>query len=316
MINNIQALRAFAALNVVLFHTFGQTARVVPGSHLAAFFGNWGNCGVDIFFVISGFIMIYTQDKSPKNSVDFITNRAKKIIPLYWSVSLFFVALLIAAPAQFNHGVFNWKHTITSLLFLSRTSGYDFPVLDPGWTLEYEMFFYILFGLSISIKKIHSFFTVSLILLASTIFFNLNSIVLEFAFGMLIGLFFLRGWFKQYGLAIFLLGCAGMLLSLFFDIELVRVVKFGLPATFIVLGACYLPQTKNAFLIQIGSASYSIYITHAITLPAFYKIIKLSTIPATRIAPDVITLACLICATGVGIVVYWYYEKPIAKILR
>lgn len=317
MINNVQILRAFSALNVVLFHTFGQTAKYGgEGSALARFFGNWGNCGVDIFFVISGFIMILTQYQHPTSTVEFIKDRAKKIVPLYWSISLLFILLLIFVPSAFNQAVFSWKHALTSLLFTSRPFGYDFPILDQGWTLEYEMLFYVLFGLSLSIKRVRPLVIVPLVLVCGTMLTNLNLIVMEFVFGMAVGMIYTKGWLKQYGLPLFATGTIAILASLFFEIDMPRVVRFGIPAFFIVLGSCYLPQIQCKPLILIGSASYSIYITQALTLPAFYKAIKFAKVPINAVGPDLITASCVVVATLVGILVYQCYEKPVARILK
>lgn len=317
MINNLQILRAFAALNVVLFHTFGHTARHSgKDSELADFFGSWGNCGVDVFFVISGFIMVFIQHNTPKDPVEFIKDRATRIIPLYWSVSLFFVMLLIFMPSSFAHALFDWQHALTSFLFVSRISGFAFPVLDPGWTLEYEMFFYILFGLSLSIKKISSLITVPFVLLGCVLFVDLNVIVLEFAFGMFAGFLYIKGWLKKWGWPLFVSGCVSMLSSLFVDIELARVLRFGVPAFFVTLGCCYLPQMNNKLLILIGSASYSIYIVHTLTLPMFFKVFKFTKIPAADVAADVLTVLCVLFSACVGILVYLIYENPLAKLIK
>lgn len=317
MINNIQALRAFAALSVVLLHIFGHTAQHAgDGSVIADFFENWGNCGVDVFFVISGFIMVYMQHKNPKSAAEFIKNRAKKIIPLYWSVSLVFVLLLVLLPSAFRHATFDWKHSLTSFLFVSRAFGFNFPILDPGWTLEYEMFFYILFGLSLSIKKISTMLSVPFILLAGVLFTDLNPIVLEFAFGMLAGLFYVKGWLKRHGPLLFLIGATAILSTLLYPVEMTRVLRFGVPAFFLVIGCCYMPQIQNKPLILIGSASYSIYIIQTITLPVFYKIIAFANVPILTLGPDVITAACMIFTTLVGILVYQFYEKPVERILK
>jgi peptidoglycan/LPS O-acetylase OafA/YrhL len=318
MINNLQALRAFAALSVVLFHTFGQTAKHAGGdSLLADFFGGWGNNGVDIFFVISGFIMVYIQHSNPKGALDFLTNRAKKIVPLYWSVTLLFAALLLLLPAAFNTAVFDFRHTWTSLLFVSRLNGYVFPIVDLGWTLEYEMFFYLLFGLSLALPRLSTLAVVPLILLGCVLLSDINLIVLEFAFGMLAGWLFVQRRLQAWGWPLLLGGCAAMLVSLFFDIEAVpRVLRFGVPAFFIVLGACYVPQTGNRMLIMVGSASYSIYLLHALALPVFYKALKLARVPLHTTEADLISLGAVLFSAAVGILAYQLYEKPVARLLR
>jgi exopolysaccharide production protein ExoZ len=108
-----------------------------------------------------------------------------------------------------------------------------------------------------------------------------------------------------------------MLASLFFDLEaLPRVLRFGVPAFCIVLGACYIPQTSNRLLVLIGSSSYSIYLFHSLTLPVFYKALKFGQVPVNVVGADLITVAGVLFSVIVGILIYQLYEKPIARILR
>jgi exopolysaccharide production protein ExoZ len=69
-------------------------------------------------------------------------------------------------------------------------------------------------------------------------------------------------------------------------------------------------------LILIGSASYSIYIIHTLTLPVFFKVFKLTKIPAADVAADLLTVLCVLFSAGVGILVYLMYEKPVAKLIK
>ncbi|MCW1512823.1 acyltransferase family protein, partial [Acinetobacter baumannii] len=84
MINNIQALRAFAALNVVFYHIIGASISYDLPTSSFLFIKEWGQNGVDIFFVISGFIMVFIQEKNRKSSFEFIKNRVERIVPVYW----------------------------------------------------------------------------------------------------------------------------------------------------------------------------------------------------------------------------------------
>ncbi len=92
MINNVQVLRGFAAFLVLLAHSVGYNERL-----LDPIFGV-GTRGVDLFFVISGFVMVLTTSKRPVTPVQFLLNRAIRIVPLYWILTLAVFAIALVAP--------------------------------------------------------------------------------------------------------------------------------------------------------------------------------------------------------------------------
>jgi peptidoglycan/LPS O-acetylase OafA/YrhL len=105
-LQSIQILRGIAALLVVIFHVRAQEMLAIGGNGLAEMpflngFVNNGFAGVDLFFVISGFIMVYVTDgvrPGIRSSLDFLFARATRIYPLWW----FFSALMIAMMISYN----------------------------------------------------------------------------------------------------------------------------------------------------------------------------------------------------------------------
>ena len=93
MLNNLQLLRAFAALNVVLFHAIGTSASYSYETNFISVFEGWGANGVDIFFVISGFVMLFTQLDNKRSVKDFLLLRVIRIILIYWLLTLFVIAI-------------------------------------------------------------------------------------------------------------------------------------------------------------------------------------------------------------------------------
>ena len=91
MLFNIQYLRAFAAINVVFLHVLIGGESYNRPANLLSFFGNWGASGVDIFFVISGFVMIYTHINNPKTVLNFYKSRLIRILPIYWLITAFII---------------------------------------------------------------------------------------------------------------------------------------------------------------------------------------------------------------------------------
>ena len=112
MLINLQLLRGFAALNVVLLHSIETSASYGYETDFIAFFDGWGANGVDIFFVISGFVMLYTQLDNKNSPKDFLINRAIRIIPIYWLLTLAIIAIYFG----FQIGVLNYSFLNLSIL--------------------------------------------------------------------------------------------------------------------------------------------------------------------------------------------------------
>jgi peptidoglycan/LPS O-acetylase OafA/YrhL len=159
-LNSIQYLRAIAAVSVVAGHLFEMVAQLSGSLHY-----NFANpelptgAGVDLFFVISGFIMVFASRKlfgTAGGARLFVTRRLIWIAPLYWAISTIMVVLailgsrtqLITAPSVIASYLFFPYDTI------GGGDGYAYPILDLGWTLNYEMMFYALFAAFIGFQRV------------------------------------------------------------------------------------------------------------------------------------------------------------------
>src|ERR1700722_8663891 len=136
---SIQYLRAAAAIAVLIFHAAQR-----GGTSFGA-----GAAGGDVFFVISGFIMWVISARATPAS--FLTRRAARIIPLYWLVTLVIAAAAITMPSAFPNLQPTLDHVVKSMLFYPHAdpSGIVAPLIVPGWTLDYEVFFYLVFAMSL-----------------------------------------------------------------------------------------------------------------------------------------------------------------------
>lgn len=146
----IQMLRAAAAIAVVVYHMVH--AEGVHGGGVAVLGGpaHFGYAGVDVFFVISGFIMAtITAGKfgRAKFAVEFLCRRAVRIVPLYWLCTLAVAAVLALHPNALS-SEFENKSLIDSLLMIPQAGG---PLLAVGWTLSYEIFFYAMAAIGLAI---------------------------------------------------------------------------------------------------------------------------------------------------------------------
>lgn len=271
--DSIQVLRGIAALLVVLEHIR---------------FLNCGAFGVDIFFCISGFMIMLTTQKSTRH---FFRKRLLRILPFYYLMTLGTYLLLLLLPGMFEQTQSSPVLLLKSLLFIPFDIGGGVlqPLLRIGWTVNCEMFFYLLFGLSFRIS--HRFrglicsgllavLAAAAALLpnawAPLVFYG-NPVMLEFALGILAfyaaqGLYNLYSQGKLPGLLapVCLFSSLGLFLCLILTkhsvnvLGLRRLLYWGLPAFFIVLAffTAGLFLKMPSVMVRLGDISFSLYLIH------------------------------------------------------
>jgi exopolysaccharide production protein ExoZ len=293
-LRSIQYLRAAAALMVAYFHAIDQ----IPGYRpdFDRFLGGGLNLasGVDIFFVISGFIMLITNRNGRPGR--FALRRLIRIVPLYWLLTLLLVGLTLWQPAQFRSTVVSPSALIQSLLFIPYMNpghpGEIFPLLVPGWTLNLEMFFYAVFALVLFAPErlrvpIVGAILGSLVLLGlllqgrgvpPELLFYTDSRLVEFWLGMLIAHVLIRDSLRlprgvcvglvAVGFAMLLTGIPMKLLGV--NLFTFNITSNVLPAAGIIVGTVCLERSgsirNHPWLHWLGDASYSIYLTHIFSL--------------------------------------------------
>ena len=207
-VKSIHYLRGLAALLVVFHHSIIQLAPV--RDHYAHI--EFGQAGVDIFFVISGFVIYLSNAKGRLGCGEFLKLRIIRIVPLYWLATLAVVAVAVVAPRFFATTTLTAQDVAQSLLFVPAYSaafpGQIWPVLVPGWSLNYEMFFYLVFavGLLVARERLLLFLVATLgILVVAGLLLDpqpapLKSYtdlrLLEFLFGVLLARLYLDMGFK------------------------------------------------------------------------------------------------------------------------
>ncbi|QND15967.1 acyltransferase [Rhizobium leguminosarum bv. trifolii] len=289
MLVQLQYLRAIAALMVVYFHAVLQLAKVNPAVDATAFV--YGETGVDIFFVLSGFVMSLTTSGRAMSPVDFARRRIKRIVPLYWLATLFSATVALVAPSLLKSTVFDLPHLIASLFFLPWANPADpstiTPVVVPGWTLNYEMFFYFVFALLLplqEVRRIPAMFAIfAVILIACRLLpettatrFYREPIILEFLAGVVLGWLYGQKVLlpNRWAWAALAMGFAFLFINEALMPPESRFYAWGIPAIFIVYGAISIDFSRLpvvGWLNYLGDCSYSIYITHAFTL-AFLRV--------------------------------------------
>ncbi|WP_416759082.1 acyltransferase family protein [Roseateles sp. So40a] len=297
MFQNIQALRGIAALLVVLHHFLlvnrGGGSSIANYHHLAEL----GAVGVDLFFCISGFVMLSSIDRGrhfdPKA---FALARFRRILPAYWIATLLFVTVVAASTiakggvSALNQPLFDPAFLLSSIFLIPVVHPVTReiqPFLHQGWTLSYELYFYALLILAAAWTKARPLFTavVTTALLALVLAatrggggvlsqFAANDIVLEFGFGMVI--YLLRGHRPRLGLIACLMGVALLVLSVFTYDPAWRLLMWGVPSALIVYG---LVAMEGSFQVgralrAMGDSSYSLYLTHGVIVYVYAGLIK------------------------------------------
>ena len=308
MLINIQFLRFVAALLVVLYHASKHVASTgVSQGPVFEAAQAVGFAGVDVFFVISGFIMFYTTTGSHGSSasIDFLKRRVARIYSGYWPFLLAAAAVFAwARPAHFEA-----SNLLTSLLLWPAPL--HEVLLDVSWTLSYEMYFYIAFTL-LMLLPVRGRFPLLVVILAGVLAYNLarhfvlqsfdpenyyyntfeglfytSPFLAEFFAGAVLAKFSLKGpsWLGWSALAIGIAGFAGAGIAnvMVYDgaIEqgyhvVPRTLLFGIPSVLVLGGLVNLESgghvAPRRFSLDTGGASYAIYLSHTIFFVATMKL--------------------------------------------
>lgn len=287
-LQSVQVLRAIAAIGVVINHTTLVKA---------------GAAGVDLFFVVSGFIigtvMVW------RTATEFATARLWRIFPIYY------VAMLPWLTVAVLHGMITGPRLASSLTLWPIWGSWAQPYLGVAWTLCFEIFFYTVTTAAIALKRT-AWIVPALVSLVG-LNFAFGGLLLGFVGGPMIlefcaGLLLIKAP-RHGGLGLVAIGLGFSILIasphfeydgsalLDFSRSWYRVMHWGIPAVLIAWGALSLEDLlkRAKALVAIGDASYSIYLTHSLIVLA-----------SPFSWPTTIAL-CL----GVGLLMHRYVEKPL-----
>jgi peptidoglycan/LPS O-acetylase OafA/YrhL len=343
MIKNLQALRAIAAMIVVIHHM------MLMEPHLCAYatvLPQWffvGSGGVDLFFVISGFIMVLiTRGYKPGFAVgsDFLYKRIIRIYPLYWIYSAVLLLLYFLQPDSLSTLKNNHINLLTSFLLIPDITH---PLLNVGWTLRHELYFYLVFtGVLLFIRECHMlFFLISWGILIGIVSFTsmgngaISKVIFspytyEFIAGGLIALAILRKriyapmFFTIIG---FFIACLTVVIFItqeefarkYFEQPWLRILIFGVPSSLLVYGCVGLEIVKKwvayGWLTAIGDASYSLYLSHSLIFLLFAKFWRMAGL--NQEAYHGLFLAGMLITSIIwGIMSYHFIEKPLLDRMR
>lgn len=343
-IANLQGLRGSAVLLVVLFHIAVVEQRHGNGAALLADYLAVGTAGVDLFFVISGFVMVtVTRGKFQQlpEVADFVYHRMTRIYPLYWFYTALTLGVYLILPHLAGNPERLAAHDIVASFLLLPQS--DLPLVIVGWTLVHEVYFYAVFTLLLLLPE-YRFGTGLLVWglgvcagnwLVEQGFYGAtpamellaHPLTWEFIAGCWIARLIDRGLYAQ-SLTVLLTGIGLLALGLwlyrpvtFTDIPegWLRIVIFGMPCVLIVYGAVALERRSGwmlpGWLRLIGDASYSIYLSHVLVIAALGKLWSWVARPGP--IDNLVAVPLLLAAVlGVGLGSYGFLEKPLLALSR
>jgi exopolysaccharide production protein ExoZ len=305
---SIQYLRAAAALAVTWSHIGGH----------AGLNARTGAAGVDVFFVISGFIIWTVTAQRAQSPGRFMLDRLTRVAPPYMLLTAAIYLAAITVPASFPNMRVTLAHALLSAAFIPHTDPYGarFPLVIPGWTLNYEIFFYLVFAAAMTVPR-RLRLGAAIALLGGLVLAGLvapaagpalglarNPLLLEFAAGLWLGRARQRGALPgaRWGWAALAAGLASLAawqVCAHAPPDAWRALAWGGPAVLITLGAVTiehhgrLPRLRAALLL--GDASFSLYLVNVFATAAIWRLLGGLPLPVTCTAA---LAACVLAAAA------------------
>lgn len=325
-------LRGLAASLVVFNHLRAMEVKYLAGSHLLSSF-HMGGSGVDLFFVISGFIIaLVSRDLfgSRQTAAYFFKKRLIRVVPPYW----FFTTLVLLAylynPAWVNSSAQAPPNILASYLFIPTGTYF---LLLVGWTLSFEMYFYLAWSLlmlgkrAAAIKILSAFFLGSVVLglvhrFESPILHMMTEpLILEFVLGVLICQLYFTVKIKNSLWPGFVLALGAVLLGSnhFLEYGAHRFFEYGLPAAMVFFGVVFLEKNHDIRwprpLVALGDASYSLYLSHVLIISALGRLYR--ALGLTSVMPGLVLIigAYLACCVFAWFSYKWL-ELPTSRVLN
>lgn len=335
-INSIQYLRATAAVTVIIAHAFAHPLAEAP---VWTWFA--GRFGVTLFFVISGFIMTVITSEEPFEPGQFMIRRIARIVPLYWTITLVTAVAVLVRESVFKNTIFDLSHLIASLLFVPmyRPGAPDtiVPFVKLGWTLNYEMFFYVVLTCMFFLRRKTRVLLLvilfsGLVTLGRLVDFHLavpafytGYDLLGFACGAVVGSVWKDGLFDR--LKSVAIAWSGLAISLALMLVLAFVVDSRYPSMTLQVVMCLgcmamlvsgltlerlVGVNDRSPSIFLGNASYSLYLMHMFAIGAI-------AVGSHRVlGPElgfgvwiVVGVLGSVAGIGIGALTYQFVERPL-----
>ncbi|UYN99673.1 MAG: acyltransferase [Devosia sp.] len=331
-LHTIQYLRAFAAMLVLASH-----ALLYPLADHPLVYGRMGQLGVVLFFVLSGFIMVVVTGHSRFDARDFLRRRVVRVVPMYWAFTFLAAALALVLPSLFKTTVFDGMQLALSLVFVpfyNPASHGLHPLYKLGWTLNYEMFFYVSFALLALLPARARVMTLSVVFGGLALIgavlrpteaipaFYTSYMPLAFVAGAWLGLGHIEGRLQTLGRPLALVAGALVLAGLAqgFAVAAEEHAFWGMLVFAVALVAMAIAFAQNLpqwpLLELVGDASYSIYLVHIFAVAAIAGVALHLVEPAGTTATLVAVGAAIVGGTLIGVMLYRLVEAPLMRRMR
>lgn len=345
-LSSLQAARGLAAISVVAFHSLFINAMYVAGESILPDIFIFGQTGVDLFFVISGFVMIvafHNKLCDRGQLANFLKGRFFRIYPTYWVYIAALAAVYLVKPGMINASTNSSVDLVTSFLLLPDDS---LPLLMVAWSLVHEVWFYLVFAGILLLPPSwcgRAFALWFLAVAAAAVLLPVpadpylriaaHPFTLEFIMGAFAGLAYLR--VKERSLSTLIIGAAGLFVGLIglaysirtdvvdgsdviSSISLERAFAVGGSYALVLLGVALYERSQGwrmpKPLTFIGDISYSLYLSHILTLSLFGRVWNtVGTSGSPRVAAIVFWLAASVAVIVIAYLSYRLVERPVLK---
>lgn len=323
MIYSVQYLRGVAAILVLLGHSLFKIEQVTGVSN------DWfsiGASGVDLFFIISGFIMCHATEGKAIDAFSFFKNRFLRIIPLYWLLSFLALIVFVLKPGLVNS---SGGGTTIFNSFTLIPNGERF-LIQNGWTLSFEFLFYIIFAGALAVKsnKIGFVSLVILFMVSVGVVFPVDNnffefitspLLIEFVMGMFAYWIYNNKVFSRwFALGFILVGVGCLLVVNGFGMWGDRIVSYGFPYMLVFIGVTSFEtaffREKENFISKVmklaGDASYSLYLSHPFVLAGIAVFLRLIDF---NFEGFMLFFVLFVSSCVVGVLCYKFVETPLGN---
>ena len=327
MLYPIQYARGFAAMAVFYYHISTTIKSTYNDANLTI--DAVGAAGVDLFFVISGFIICLVVSKKQELKIfQFLSARLLRIAPLYWIFTGFVFLIALIKPSLLGSTTADLSNLIHSIAFVHNGgSEQGQPILFVGWTLNYEFFFYFIAALSASLLRDRGLKMASVIIIFIVVLgqisrptngyaqFYTDPILLEFVYGIAcFHIYQATQSMKDSKLwhVLFVVGLGMLILQFELNLEASRALVWGVPCFLILLGGVHAVRYHSPLLKSLGDWSYTIYLVHLFVVIGYIRIL-LPKIGWMHLPwwTHYITMTFILLAVSWG--VYTFVEKPLMR---
>ncbi|WP_337658439.1 acyltransferase family protein [Sphingorhabdus sp. Alg231-15] len=330
-IHSIQFLRFVAATLVVLFHAHLALSKELlssGGDKTQLYLFGFGAVGVHIFFVISGYIMVLTNSQANRafDAKRFFRKRIIRIYPIYWLLAALYILVNTAIGSGYEFSLYN---LISALLLLPDNAPL---IIGPAWTLSYEMYFYLMFGIAMIFGLLRGIFLLSAFFFLAMAFgvivgpeneslaMATNSLLIEFLFGVWIAYITGRNklpkWLGYISVLLSIMLFSGGLLAGYESLP--SAIIWGIPSAFLIMGVVILEHYHQPAFVEklspLGDSSYTLYLAHILIITLLVLITKAVSISLLPIL--LLTAIFTIIAITVSHLFHLYVEAPMTNRLN